>query len=566
MLPSNDNRFILCGAALLVFTAAVFSNANKPLTMDEAMPFGWNARAINAAGIAVLGQRVAEDSSETVLEIAHPPLYPILLAHAFTIFGESAAAGRMIGVLCLILTTALLLPIAKQIFGPQRAPMIWSIAVAITAVNPYMVQYAMLVDIDTSILTLFMICTIYFFIRHLQINSRRDLIFAGIALAASFWAKEMTPPVLIIAIFFFLWIHAGFKQALQKTAALTAIGLGLFTLTWWIFCEATNVPPGSFVEFTILQKGARAAPFSRPMSAFLKIKSMLFWLSLPVLLLFFYYAGARLKACCRSKRLERQDFLLVYTGLMFFYTMIYIPSSTDNWMLKYDYPAMPMMVLAASAGTSRLIKNLSLKNVAAVMIAAVSISGFYSLCDLEDPLIGLAANTVRLRSLSSAILFSPLLLMLIVCKWCGRPLSWARAAAMAAGLAVLPMNAYTTIKQTADYTTSPSWDNYGEKGLAETIAYLAERVKPGDELAVRKDIGYYLNGIAGLEKIHWWYPMFRGGREKMKREFEAINASGKISFVVLGPYDHLDPAVEIVESFFQLDRIIGDFYIYHRRK
>lgn len=442
MSCSKKHELIPFILAVLLFALSLSHCIDKPLTLDEAMPFGWNARAINAAGVAVLGQRVAEGSNETVLEIAHPPLYPILLACAFDIFGERPAAGRMIGVLCLTLTAALLLQIARQIYGRERAQTIWFAAATMMAVNPYLVQYALLVEIDTSILTLFMTCTVYFFIRHLQTNRRRDLVCTGIALAASFWAKEMTPPILIAAIFFFLWRFAGFKLALQKTAALGAIGLGLFVLSWWIFCEWTNVPLRSFVDFTILRKGANAAPFSHPLKAIMKIKAMLFWLSLPVLLLFFFQAGQRLRALRAARRIELQDFLLVYIGLMFFYTMIYIPSSTNNPLQKYDYPAMPLMMLVAGAGVSGLVARLSPKNVAVICGAAIGISCFYWLCKLTDPLLVLASGNLGFRSPTSAILFSPLLLTAIIFKWRRRDLSWARATAFAASLVVLPMNAY----------------------------------------------------------------------------------------------------------------------------
>lgn len=562
----SKHEFIPLSLAVLVFAVSLSRCVHKPLTLDEAMPFGWNARAINAGGIAVLGQRVAEGSPETVLEIAHPPLYHILLAYAFRLFGETPAAGRMIGVLCLILTVVLLLLIARQIFDTRRAHLIWLVTATMIAVNPYLVQYALLVEIDTSILTLFMAGTIYFFIRHLKMNRRRDLIFTGIALTASFWAKEMTPPVLIAAMFLFLWIHAGFKIALQKTAAFSAIGLGLFAAAWWIFCEWTNVPLRSFVDFTILNKGAQAVPFSHPLKAIMKIKTMLFWLSLPVWLLFFFQMCRRLQALRAGGGVALQDFLFVYLGLMFFYTMIYIPSSTNNPLQKYDYPAMPFMVLVAGAGVSGLVARLSPQMVAVICSAATGISSFYWLCKLADPLLVLASGNLSFRSSTSAILFSPLLLSVIIFKWRRRELSWARATAFAASLVVLPMNAYVALQQTADYTTSPCWENYGERGLAQTMNYLAGRVVAEDEVAVRKDIGFYLNGIAGLENLHWWYPMFRGEREKMKREFETISASGKISFVVLDPYDDRGIAADVIRPLFEPDSMIGDFHVYRRRE
>ncbi len=552
--------------ALVLAAAAVLKSANKPFTMDEAMPFAWNARVINAKGLTALGERLAGDSTATVLEISHPPLYTILLAHSFRLFGERPEAARLLGVLCLLLTAGLLLLVARRLFGLRLATQIWLTAVTLMAVNPYFIQYALLVDIDCSILTLCMTGTIYFFIRLVQTDSIGDLLATGLGLVASFWAKEMTPPILLAAIFFFLWPYAGLRQALRQTAALTAIGVGVFVLTWYLFCAWTSVPPLSFVEFTILNKGAAASPFSHLPKAWMKIKSMLYWLSPSLVLLFGGYVACRIKALRASRHLELQDFLLVYVGLMFFYTMVYIPSSTSNPLQKYDYPAMPFMALAAASGLHRLLPLLTVKTALLLVLVGVALFCCYLLCRLPDPLLAVSVNALRFRSPTSLLLFLPPLVVMLALKKFRPTLTWGRSLALAAGLVVLPQNAYLTIKQMSDYTTSPSWDNYGERGLAQTIDYLARRVQPEQELVVRKDIGYYLNGIAGLENLRWWYPMFRSELPRMKEDFEAINASGAIAYVVLGPYDHRAPARQVIQPYFTLEQVFGDFEIYCRRR
>lgn len=530
------------------------------------MPFAWNARAINDKGLAALGERVAGDSTATVLEIAHPPLYNILLACSFRLFGETPAAARLLGVLCLLLTAGVLLLIARRLFGAQPATQIWLTAMTLTAVNPYFIQYALLVDIDSSILTFCMTGTIYFFIRLVQTNSTGNLLATGLGLAASFWAKEMTPPILLAAIFFFLWPYAGLRRALRQTTAIAAIGVGGFTLTWCLFCAWTNVPPLGFVEFTLLKKGAAASPFSHLPKAGLKIKSMLYWLSPALLLLFCGYVAGRIKALRVARRLEGQDFLLVYVGLMFFYTMVYIPSSTCNPLQKYDYPAMPFMVLAAAAGLHRSLPLLTARTALLLLLVGVALFCCHWLCKLPDPLLAVSVNALRFRSPASLLLLLPPLVAMLALKKFRPTFTWGRSLVLAAGLVVLPQNAYVTVKQMSDYTTSPCWENYGERGLAQTIAYLAKRVQPEHELVVRKDIGYYLNGIAGLENMRWWYPMFRSELQKMKEDFAAIDASGAIAYVVLGPYDQRAPARQVIQPHFTLEQVFGDFEIYRRRE
>ncbi len=556
----------LLAIALLIAAAAIYKSADKPLTLDEAMPFAWNARAINAKGLRALGERTKSPPYGTVLEISHPPLYTILLAGSFKLFGETPVAARLLGVLCLLLTTGLLWLIARQVFGPQSGPQIWLIAATLIAVNPYLIQYALLVDIDNTILSLCLTGTIYFFLRLVQTNSPGNLFATGLGLAVSLWAKEMTPPILLAAFFIFLWFSTGWKRALWQTTALTALGVGVFVLTWYLFCAWTNVPPLSFVEFTILNKGAAASPFSHLPKAGMKIKSMLYWLSPPLVLLFGGYVASRIKALRLSRRLEVQDFLLVYIALMGFYTMIYIPSATTNPLQKYDYPAMPLMVLAAAAGLHRSLPPLTGKTALLILLVGVALFGLYWLCKLPDPLLAISVNALRFRSPTSLLLLLPPLVAMLALKKLRPAFTWGRSLVLTAGLMVLPQNAYVTIKQMGDYTTSPSWENYGERGLAQTIAYLVKRVQPEHELVVRKDIGYYLNGIAGLKNMRWWYPMFRSELQEMKEGWEAINASGAIAYVVLGPYDHRVPARQVIEPHFTLEQVFGDFEIYRRRQ
>ncbi|MDZ7265770.1 MAG: glycosyltransferase family 39 protein [candidate division KSB1 bacterium] len=560
-----------CGAlplAIALFLAAltVIKSANKPLALDEAMPFAWNARAITVEGIKVLGKRTAPHSKTTLLEISHPPLYTLLLALSFELFGEQTAHARLIGVFCLLLTIGLLGLIARQVFNRAAACRIWLIAVMLIVINPYLMQYALLVDIDNSILTTCLTATIYLFIRRLQTGRRRYLFATGLGLVASFWAKEMTPPILLAAIFLFLWFHAGLRQALRETAALTAIGVGGFILTWSLFCAGTNVPPLSFVEFTILNKGAAATPFSHLPTAGMKIKSMLYWLSPPLVVLFCCFVAGRIKTLRVSRRLEPADFLLVYVGLMFCYTMLYIPSATTNPLQKYDYPAVSIMVLAAAAGLHRVSPPLTAKTVGLFLLAGGALLGCYWLCHLPDPLLAVATNTLRFRSRTSLLLILPLPVIMLALKKLQPTFTWGRSLALAAGLVVLPQNAHVTARQMSDYTTSPSWNNYGERGLAQTIAYLARRVQPKDELVVRKDIGYYLNGMPGLAKVHWWYPMFRSEYAQMQADFAAINASGAITYVVVGPYDQREPARRVIQPHFHLEQVFGDFEIYRRRE
>jgi hypothetical protein len=118
----------------------------------------------------------------------------------------------------------------------------------------------------------------------------------------------------------------------------------------------------------------------------------------------------------------------------------------------------------------------------------------------------------------------------------------------------------------SDYTTALSWSNYGERGFSQTVEYLANHLQPEDKAILRKDIGYYLNTRLGLPKVDVIYPVFRGKIDEMKTEFDQINRSHKISFIVLEKYTDPSTSAELIQPYFNLDKKMGDFYIYRRKE
>lgn len=527
--------------------------------MDEAYPFAWNAHQIMENGAGALGERQADSPEETRLEIAHSPLYMLTLALGFKIFGETERTGRLLGVLCLGLTLFFLFRISGILNGEENRLPVWLIAASMIAVNPYMMQHALLIDIDPTLLTLSMTAVVYLYLKYDQTGKSAWLWGAGLAFGIALWAKEMTPPAIPAAVFLYEGFRRSWKRAFKNSLLLLASGILFFIATWGLFCLAFGVPPLVFIRFLLASKGFWFTVFSHTQAVLFVVKSVLFWLSPPFWILVLLLISGRIALKQGRESRNPVDFLILYAVLLMAYTLVYIPLSTNLMLVKYAYPAFPVLFLAVAARIHHAVRD---KAWIAWTASTVLITAYYYLFRLGDPFLQLYQNRLPFTGKTMLLFLVPVVLLTVLMKILRTRLHWRDCLLGAAILVYWPMNAAVLQKQAgAPYCTSPSWYNYGEKGLKESIAYLASHLEPGDEIIARKDIGYYLNKRYGLRTLYH-YPLFRGDRRQGLKEFQAVYPGRNIRFVVLDRLSTGAYAGEIVRPHFDLDREFGDFYIY----
>jgi len=261
----------------------------------------------------------------------------------------------------------------------------------------------------------------------------------------------------------------------------------------------------------------------------------------------------------RPEKRGPADFLILYGVILLVYGLVYIPLSTNLMLVKYAYPAFPVLFLVIAGRVYPAVRN---KAWIAWAAAAILIPVYYHFFSLGDPFLKLYRNQLPFTGKTMLIYLAPFVLLTAILKILRLPKPWKECLLAAAILSYWPMNAAVLEKQTgAPYCTSPSWYNYGERGLKESIAYLASHLEPGDEIIARKDIGYYMNKRYGL-KTEYHYPLFRGGREQGLKEFQSIYPGRRIRYIVLDRLSTGGYAKEIIQPHFDLDIEFGDFYIY----
>jgi hypothetical protein len=226
----------------------------------------------------------------------------------------------------------------------------------------------------------------------------------------------------------------------------------------------------------------------------------------------------------------------------------------------------PILVLTTSAYIREIVDRISARHIIVLFTVLFSVLAFYRICNLPDLLILLYSGELRSLSQAGILLLLPIAVATFAATIFRPSFTWTHRLAYAAILTLMPMNIYLATKQISDYTTSLSWSNYGERGFAQTVEYLANHLRPDDKTILRKDLGYYLNMRRGLEKVKWFYPVFRGEIDEMREQFDSINRSHDISFIVLEKYSNPDMAAVLIRPFFDLDKKIGDFHIYRRKE
>ena len=548
---------------VLISVAVVLAfNVNKPFQLDEAYPFAYNAHVFNESGIKTLGERTSEGAEETVLEIAHPPLYPVMLSLFFKLFGETDAAGRLFGIFCLGLTLLVLREISKILY-PENAGTAWLTTGILLLLSPFILQFSLLLDIDNTILTPCLLLTIFWIIRLIQSGERTNLVWAGLSLGLAFWAKELSPPVIPAALAIFYLLKKEWKKAILDPLIIAGIGLAFFGVTWLLFCAWTDIPPLVFIKFLLSRKGDFFFNFTYVNTIIYVFKLLVAWLSPAFILLVILWTVHLIRSRKTQPFVDAQGFAIVWILIMSLYTLIYIPLTTNLPLLKYAFPLFPLLFLLIGGWLSRQLGTLSFKERGLLYLSGGIAALFFFLLIKNDPLSAAYGNRLSFTGSTFIFLWLPALGLPIFSMILLKKKSIGSGLAIGLLSVLLGFDIFLNVRQTADGNTAPSWDKYGEKGLRETVDYLSAETETGGEIAARKDIGYYLNFRENRADIAWLYPLFRGVRSQCEKDFSIIEHSS-VQFVVLDQLTNQKTASEIISPLFFLDKTFGNFYIYRR--
>ena len=309
---------ILCVGIVLAFTGLFFQQSSQRYVIDEA-EFPLVAKAISETGRPVYYR--GEDNPKYV-GIWHPPLYTYSLAAWQQLFGSSHSASRAYGLFCALVAAFFGWLILRRLF-PSSAPLLAVGWLALYLLHPYVIQSALIPDIDTTALVaismvfLWLIAEIVV-VRRWSIPTAAALL--GLALGIAFLAKLTTPIAFIPLIAASLWLASrSWKDALAGTILAMCLAAIVFSVVWGSISVLAHLDftfPFTFTRDSAVSKSGNRSLTDR-LELLRPSLAVTYWLTPLLLGLFVVGAAAAARAW---KTREGQVVLLaaLYAVLLFF--------------------------------------------------------------------------------------------------------------------------------------------------------------------------------------------------------------------------------------------------------
>jgi len=528
---------ILGGAFFLAWRIAQPQMA-RPYVYDEAA-FSFAGHAVAQTGIPL--SNVGHMQTETPGDYSkrynwalwHPPLYVFILGHAYRLWGETETVARSVGLVCNALAalfafaTALVL-LWRDGAGRVRraAPVFAATGVALYATNPFVIQSALLLDIDGTVLVASISMLTFFYV--LLLRSPRPLrspvtwFLLGLVtfgLALSLWAK-MTTAIAVVAAAALVRLLANRPwrplRVLVDVPVVVIGGVGLFLATWWAACAALGMP--FWLPFRILDLELRDAAGSsgswreNPRVLLDMVSYVALWVS-PYLILLFVWAGlARLgdltvrPVAGLWRRLRRRpvggepwgvrpvDFVLLAGGAVAAAYLIKLAASFP----KYHITMMPLWAIGIAYLLARYVPRIAVWEPPVYGVVLAGMAGYFV------TFVGDRFVLFRGYDFLFPLLVWPAALgfAFLVLGACFGRVYLPRQLAILGLLLTLGWSwGVNTAQVRANYSTAY---NYGVAGQRETATYLASILRPDQPFVAPRDVAYYTQLELYVDQDTFW--------------------------------------------------------------
>ena len=227
--------------------------ASKPLHLDDASLPPWaKAAADTGKPIAYRGEDYPHDPF-----VYHTPLYLYVLAAWIKLFGYGPAQLRLFGAVCSLLFGVICLQFIDLLFGPDLTKEAGLYFWPFFLLNAYTFQTAAIIDIDNTIygplLCGFALSLVALLWRGGQPRKQPittvQLALPAVLLCLGFWAKLTTVLIFVPVPFFIFLFRFGWRQAFRIWLTVSAMGVGLFLLTFLPWCSWMGVGYTAHLEY-----------------------------------------------------------------------------------------------------------------------------------------------------------------------------------------------------------------------------------------------------------------------------------------------------------------------------
>jgi hypothetical protein len=303
---------------------------------------------------------LADRSTAASLLLIHPPSSAYLSAVSLRMFGDGAPQARLPGIATVVLT-ALLLPVIARHLSGAAASGAGVMAVGLYLIHPATLQGALYLGFsDGTLLPLSWILFLvaWFNTFHQGLCVRATIL--GLAFAIALWAKIPTSLALPFALGLVVWQVQGMRAAIAVGGGMTAVGLGLFLVTWWGYVAylsgVTGIRAGVLFAEPFRYLVAESRGWVDGAGLLLVVIRVFVFLG-PLLLTAAAIACARQGAkWLRAGRMGHpEDLIVVLVGAVML-AYVALPGGTGGFM-KYHLVILPLLALLASQELSRAWPN-----------------------------------------------------------------------------------------------------------------------------------------------------------------------------------------------------------------
>ena len=479
-------KHIIFTLIILIYLCFSIPKLNTDFAVEEEQ-FVMAAERINSG----LGPTM-HDGQEYKVFMSHPPLYIYTLALFIQIFQSSELGGKALSLVCSLLTGIILYLLVKKFKYPDSYALL---AMFLFFLSPFVIQSGVHVDINGSLLLLFVTLFLYSYTLYSYTHTTR-YIFCPLILSLILWSKLEGFFLIMVSLFLYHILRKRYLRAFLESAYLSFISITLFLLSWCIVSVQINANfarPFLYIFETFMSSSE--AVFN--LFLFLwAAKNIIMWISVPLVIGAFVYSIIALKN-------KENDYLLfiIFTWITFFAFIIF--PITQYGFPKYSITVMPFFILLFTSYLKKAnIFHMLRKYVYEIIIIAIIFSGV--IVWFGDPFIMhniFYTKSITLERNFDVYLFSNIIttlflllpalpfLVLSLSRRYFRKIPIGSVLVLSLFISLVVNSVYLDILQVkANYSTT---QGYGRWGIKDAGEYIASITKEGDMVLTDRDVGYY---------------------------------------------------------------------------
>jgi len=564
----NKYRILILMLIFLLYFSFIIPQLDTSFVLDEAA-FIDAAKTIAIKGKPFISDLKSWDNEfydGTKSFYYHPTLYINILAIIIKIFGENTIALRAVSALFVFMSSIILYLITKKIAKDKKKELIALTGILIFLINPFVIKNGLLIEINGTVLMLTTLIFTYFFINKYESKRKKDIVCLGLLMGLVMWSKFEGVILLTISLFVFYFLKKGFKEAFVRTAIISTIGIGLFSLSWLPVATIQGIDffaPFKHNLMNLVPEIGKCQLLQKTFYMTWTIKNFFFWMTPTFLLLGLFIIIKKIQKYIKRTFINKADFLIIFSFILLI--LATLRGGDAYGFPKYVVLAVPFLSIIISIfviNNNYLDKISSKKNIAIILTLVVLLMAFNFIV-IKDPFIDHNLFWTKhllldkdmflyfMANLKGIIFFIPIIitfLVLLLLK-----LNMKQTFIISCFFLIFINSFYISyIQSRAGYSTIYA---YGQEGLKETADFLKKVTDDEDAIVGRYDVCYHTK-----LKCYESYPTTKPWDDIIKNALKDKN----LKYAVFTPSDRPEEFPDL-ETLFSLEKEIGHFVV-HKRK